>query len=71
MKDLKQFFKNKKIGERKMKESELKLIKLGRKFLRAEDSDSEILEQMKLLIDFALCLQEIDLNHGKQVSEAA
>lgn len=54
-----------------MKESELKLIKLGRKFLRVEDSDSEILEQMKLLIDFALCLQEIDLNHGKQVSEAA
>lgn len=54
-----------------MSQTEVKLIELGRKFLRAEDSDTEILEQMKLLIDFALCLQEIDLNHGKQVSGEA
>jgi hypothetical protein len=53
-----------------MSQTEVKLIELGRKFLNEGKTDSEVLEQMKLLIDFALYLLEIDLKHERENSEA-
>lgn len=60
-----------KMNEKELTQTEVKLIELGRKILKAELTDNEVLGQMKLLIDFALYLFEIDLKHERQLQGVA
>jgi hypothetical protein len=60
-----------KMNEKELTQTEVKLIELGRKILKAELTDNEVLEQMKLLIDFTLYLFEIDLKHERQLQGVA
>ena len=52
-----------------MNEKEIELIKLGRKFWGEDISDSELLEQIKILSEFVLLALEIDKKYEQETIE--